>query len=54
MSLTATLTFKVAVGIIEPPEPPIAISNFVSFSIIIGVIDDKGLFPGPKQDFLHE
>jgi hypothetical protein len=43
----AKLTFNVAVGIMDPPDPPIAISNFESFSIIVGVIDDKGLFPGP-------
>lgn len=39
-------TFIVAVGIIEPPEPPIAISKFVSLSIIVGVVDDSGLLNG--------
>jgi hypothetical protein len=32
--------------ILEPPDPPMAISNVESFSIITGVIDDKGLFLG--------
>jgi hypothetical protein len=37
----------VAVGMMDPPEPPIAISNLESLSIIVGVMEDNGLFPGP-------
>lgn len=40
-------TFKVAVGMKDPPEPPNTISNFASLSTIVGVIDDNGRFPGP-------
>jgi hypothetical protein len=39
-------TFKVAVGMSEPPEPPKTISRRPSLSIIAGVIDDNGLFLG--------
>lgn len=41
------LTLRVAVGIMDPPEPPIAISNRASFSMMVGVMDDKGLLRGP-------
>lgn len=40
------ITFKVIVGIIEPPDPPIAISKAESISMIVGVVDDKGLLYG--------
>lgn len=41
------LTCNVAVGIMDPPDPPMAISNLESFSIITGVIEESGLFLGP-------
>lgn len=43
------LTFKVAVGIKDPPDPPTANSNLPSLSIMTGVMDDKGRLPGAKR-----
>lgn len=44
------LTFKVAVGIKDPPEPPTANSNLPSLSTMTGVMDDKGRLPGAKKE----
>lgn len=41
-------TLIVAVGIMDPPEPPMANSNFVSFSTMVAVTDERGRLPGPK------
>lgn len=46
--VTTVRTFKVAVAIWEPPDPPSAMSNLPSLSTIVGVIEDKGRLPGAR------